>query len=289
VDIVIENADDLEFIKRSFRQALKTKRRDGSTNASLLLEELDVHAKDFPEEKSEPFLTALFSLGDELDVPEDRPRGLLSLAGNRLRMHWLIRGLTLDRFSLEQRSAIFYRACEHAALGWLVNFATSAYNDHYPNSESAEQVSEDRCLVDRSTLDSLLDITLLRLRAAANDGSLQEHPDLAPALFAWRDFANDDGREVQQATANIMADDHGVACLARAFTTDVWMHASGDMVDRRKKRANTKNLSSVLDTREFRRRLEELEAQSDISDKDREAACEFLLDWRRQDEGRDDF
>jgi hypothetical protein len=58
----------------------------------------------------EPLLAALFELGDDLDVPSDEERGF-SIGDNQLRIHWLLRRLTRERFDLATRSAIFVVAC----------------------------------------------------------------------------------------------------------------------------------------------------------------------------------
>jgi len=280
---LIERADDEEFAKQAFCEALAMKRSNGSTNAALLLEELTLYSEEFGVEKIELFLVILFKLGDQLNIPEDKGRGVLQIADNHRRMHWLLRKLTFDRFSLDERSPIFVRACQGAALGWLINFTMSAYGNHFPRSEEASQIGEDRWLVNRSALDELVMLALSRLRAAAEDGSLRECRDLAPALFAWYEFTNDEGQEVQKVTAKIIADDDGVACLARAFTSEVWTETLGDAVARREFKAQISNLSCIMDVEKFRSRLEELENRTDLSPEDKYAISNFLASWRRQE------
>jgi predicted KAP-like P-loop ATPase len=97
---IIAKAADTALVKTTFRTALSVVRKDGTTKAKLLLEELIFHAEDVADGDVAPLLTALFELGDELDVPSDEARGF-SIGDNQLRIHWLLRRLTRERFDLE--------------------------------------------------------------------------------------------------------------------------------------------------------------------------------------------
>src|SRR6202042_1982359 len=110
---------------------LGVRRRDGSTKAKLILDELNLHAARVAQKDVGVFLKALFEIADELDVESDKERGF-SLGDNQLRIHWLLRSLTRDRFDLPARSKLFVMACKTASLSWLVDFARSAYNDYHP-------------------------------------------------------------------------------------------------------------------------------------------------------------
>ena len=68
---IISKASDAAFIQESLRKALTVSRKDGKTKAKLLLDELTLHADDVADKDVEPLLTAIFELGDELDVRSD--------------------------------------------------------------------------------------------------------------------------------------------------------------------------------------------------------------------------
>jgi predicted KAP-like P-loop ATPase len=112
---IIARAADTAFVPATFRAALPVARKDGTTKAKLLLDELNVHAEDVTDGDVAPLLTALFELGDELDVLSDEARGF-SIGDNHLRINWLLRRLTKERFDLATRSALFVAACEKAGL-----------------------------------------------------------------------------------------------------------------------------------------------------------------------------
>ena len=124
IDRLVSRAFDQDFITNSLRESLTVKRSSGATKAALILDELNLHADKIANDAIEPLLAALFRMGDELDVPSDAAKAF-SVGDNRLRIYWLLRRLTLERFDLAKRSAILKATCETAALAWMVDFASS--------------------------------------------------------------------------------------------------------------------------------------------------------------------
>ncbi|HWX28482.1 MAG TPA: hypothetical protein VNZ53_13730, partial [Steroidobacteraceae bacterium] len=149
MEALIAQASNGEFVKQKLREALTVTRKDGKTRAMLLLDEL----KNLVDNNVEPLLAAIFELGDELDVESDKA-GAFATGDNHLRIHWLLRRLTLDRFDLATRSRIFMGASERAALGWLIDFAQSAYRDYHA-SDGKPPEPEQRCLTTAEDADAL--------------------------------------------------------------------------------------------------------------------------------------
>ncbi len=235
-------------------------------------------------------LTAIFAVADEINVKGDKA-GAFSLGDNHLRIHWLLRRLTFERCSLDERTAILVNACMRAQLGWLVDFTTSAIDDYFPR-EGKEAEPPENCLVAEGVLDSLRARALEALGKAATDGSLIEHPDLPYLLYRWRDLAKDDGAAVKTWVSTQLPNDKSVALLANAFTGESWsqgmgMFGLGDRVATRNVRASVGSLNTILDPEAFRMRLEEIE-QAKTLDEPYLGYVLMLLDaWRRKDRGED--
>jgi hypothetical protein len=151
----IEQTVDLpdQMIGWRLRDALTVTRKDGRTKAMLLLDELNLHADNLVDTDVEPLLAAIFELADELNVESDKA-GPFDIGDNHLRIHWLLRRLTLDRFDLPARSKILMGAAEKGALVWLIDFAQSAYRDYYP-TEGKPPEPEQKCLTTREDAHSL--------------------------------------------------------------------------------------------------------------------------------------
>jgi predicted KAP-like P-loop ATPase len=277
---IIARAADSNFIKEKFRKAVATVRKDRTTKAMLLLEELNLHADNVAGEDVGPFLKAIFELADELDVAADEARGF-SVADNQLRIHWLLRRLT-ERFDLENRSKVLVAAAENAALCWLVNFADSAYRDYHPLQ--GDQREPERCLTTESDAYVLRAHALERIRRAAQSDELSRAKQLPYLLYRWREFSEDDGAEVKEWTAAQMKDDAMIAALAKAFTSYSWSQSTGDRVAMRNIRAEVDRLDELLDVSKFRKRVEELAAKN-AADDGGVAVREFLSAWQRREKG----
>jgi predicted KAP-like P-loop ATPase len=290
LDELISKAWDETFIKASMRAALGVTRRDGSTKAKVILDELNLHAARVERKDVGPLLRALFEIADELDVESDKERGF-SFGDNELRIHWLLRSLTRDRFDLPARSKLFVAACKTASLTWFVDFARSAYNDYHPR-EGKQPEEEINCLTTEADADALHGLVLKRIRKASKSGELAASKRLAWLMFRWRDLAADDGQEVKKWVKKQLKDDAMVATFAKAFTLHSWsqgmgMVGLGDTVAKRNTDVNVDSLDNVLDRDQLRKRVEEVAARGG-SDDAAKAVSDFLTAWKKKDAGGDD-
>jgi predicted KAP-like P-loop ATPase len=286
LDKVIARASDVEFVKQKLREALGVTRKDGKTKAMLILDELNLHAEAVADKDVEPLLCAVFELGDELDVESDKA-GAFNIGDNQLRIHWLLRRLTLDRFNLATRSKVLVAASRKAALSWLLDFSQSSYRDYHPGEGKQPEREENR-LTTEVDAEGLRQTALERLRVASQSGEILKSRRLAYLLFMWRDFANDEGVEVKSWTASQMKDDAIIATFAKAFTSHSWsqglgMAGLGDRVAKRNTRASVDSIDQILDKHAFRSRIEDLAAMN-VQDEAGTIVREFLAAWKRRDE-----
>jgi predicted KAP-like P-loop ATPase len=270
IDQLIQAAGDKVTVQRVMRDALKVVRSQGATKAALLLDELNLHAADVEDDNVGPLLAALFEIADEIDVEADVARGF-GMANNNLRLHWLLRRLTLERFTLARRSALFMTACKDAPLGWLIDFSESAYRDYHPR-EGKSPSPEEKCLVLSDDADQLRKRELQAVQKAVKSGTLIDHRQLPHLLFRWRDLAGKDGAAVKKWTKAHLKKDDAVVKIAKAFTSYSWSQGMGfgglgDRVAKRDTRASVDSLDLIMDSAEFRRRVEKLAAKntSDIN------------------------
>ncbi len=281
IDKLVARASDDAFITAALCDGLAVKRASGGTKAALIMDELNLHASSVADDYVQPLLTTIFRLGDELDVAVDEAKAF-SVGNNHLRIHWLLRRLTLERFDLARRSGIFVAACETAALGWLVDFASSAYEDYHPRAgKSPEQ--ESQCLATAADADALRGMALARIRVAAETGELGAHARLAYLLYRWRDFAEDSGVEVRRWTDEQLASDEMVVQFARAFTSHGWSQSVSDVVAQRTTLANVGHLEAIIDKDRFRVRVGELAEKNTLPPEDVAIVKEFLDAWGRHD------
>jgi predicted KAP-like P-loop ATPase len=281
IDQLVARASDREFIARSLREALTVKRPSGATKAALILDELNLHADEVADDKVQPLLTTIFKMADELDVSSDAAKGF-SIGDNTLRIHWLLRRLTLERFDLTRRSAVLMAACKTSALSWLADFASSVFRDYHPR-EGKEPEPESKCLATSADAEKLCNQAVLRIRAAAESGELGAHPQLGSLLYRWRDLAGNDGAEVKQWTGAQLSRDDMIVKLAKAFTSHGWSHSVSDTVAKRTTLANIPGVELIMDKDRLRARVEELASKGTLPEAKTEIVVEFLEAWRRHD------
>ena len=188
IEDLIQRAEDSAHVQTILRRAAKTERKGGQSMVPVYLDELTTHARKVRRESVAALLCALFAIHDEIDLKKDAERGFMAMADTSLRYHWLIRRLTADRFTLEERTQAYLAAIECAALGWLVDFVSSARRDYHREGHPRR---EDERLVTEAALEPLTERALGAISAAAEDGSLLHHKDLLSILYRWRDFSGD--------------------------------------------------------------------------------------------------
>lgn len=277
---LIENAWDHDFVSNAFRAALGKPRKSGGSYVPVLFEELLIHANSISDEAIEPFLGCIFGLADELDLEADRESGFARIGSNPLRIHWLLRRLTLERFSLEERSQLLKNVCQHASLVWLFDFASSALDQHESRENKKLKPEGDRLLT-KEDADEVKTLAVQIIRQAAADSSLAHQKDLLRLLYRWRAFVDGDSKEILTWTASLMESDEGALQLASALVSETWsiglgFDGMGDRVSRRHVKVSLSGLRDLLDSGRFRARLTEI--ASDSSPHASEAQ-EFLELW----------
>ena len=273
IDEIISRATDSEFIKKTFENALSVLQANGRTKASYLLDELEIRSGDVPDEKVEPLLSSLFAIADSLPNPADESRGF-DIADNNLRLHWLLRALTLDRFSIEQRSAVLVAALQGATLEWLVALSHSAYNDYHPAKDQQAQLPENFLMTEAAT-DQMREYALKRIREARADGTLIHAENLLSVLYVWLNITDEDGEEVRSWCAEMVEKNSTLAKLARAFLSRTHSQSIGgfgglgDLVSQNMQ-VRAEGLDEFLDVKYFHKRLEEAVDDVNLPESDRE-------------------
>lgn len=185
------------------------------------------------------------------------------MANTTLRYHWLIRKLTRNKFSIEERTDMYLKATEAASLGWLINFVSSARGD-YQVREDRQPTAEEDCLVSENVLPELTKRALNAIRTSSADGSLLVHKDLLYILYRWIDFMGGDPTEARAWTDSLLDDRKALLILVKVMTGASWsmgmggFGSLGDRVSKRTVRAQISDDSPVIDARKFRAAIEKI-------------------------------
>lgn len=290
IDDIIRRSSDRSFIQKTFENALSVKQAQGRTKASYLLDELTIRSGDVPDEKVEPLLSSLFAIADNLPNPADEGRGF-TLASNNLRLHWLLRELTVERFSIERRSTVLAAALKDATLGWLVDLSQSAHNQYHPAKDEQPQLPENFLMTEPDTQE-VRKYALKRIREARTDGTLIHVENLAYILFSWRHMTIDDGEEVRSWCAEMLEENSTLALLAKAFLSESYSQnigafaGLGDLVPEKNDQVQVNQLDKFFDVNHFRERLEEAADDDTLPKSDRKDIQRFLDAWDARNQRR---
>lgn len=278
INAIVARADDEAFIESELRTALAKTRRDGSSQAGLILEELAFFARDIPEANVPAFVSTLFRLADALDVDSDRGKGFMAMANNQLRIHWILNRLVNDRFDQARRDDIYGAAFATASLEWSTDFAESCIAD-YQLREDGRQGRNDP-LVSQPKSEEFRIHALEKIRTAAANGSLAAHPKLVPLLFTWRRLNGGDNAELTTWTDGMLNDDAFVIALARQIPSESWSYGMGfdemgDRVSTRTLRVNLEPFGGFLDVPGLEARVRELADREETNAEDRAVLTAF--------------
>lgn len=289
VETFIAHAGDSEWIAEKMREAVQTATRGGRTRAAPLLDALALYADDIPLESAQAFLAGIFAAADELDAEADRAKGF-SFVDNNLRIHWLWQALLLERTVLGARTKIIMAAAKSAPLAFVADLAFVARRSYAPPAGS-EPEDPAQAMVSEAASRRLSSAALKAIESAAKGGSLIEHRELSTLLYRWRDYANDDGKRVRRWTSARLKDDTDVIRLASAFMSYSWgqgmsFSGLGDLVSKRSDRAQVDSLSSIMDQKRFKARLEGLSKKLPDGGEQAEIVKRFLKAWKAQERRR---
>ncbi|HBV6134758.1 TPA: NTPase KAP [Klebsiella pneumoniae] len=292
IDELIEKAGDSDYIKKVFMDAANARRRTGQSMVPVYFDELTTHGKRVDKDKVRPLLSALFEIHDAIDLKIDADSGFMAMANTTLRYHWLIRKLTRNKFSIEERTDMYLKATEAASLGWLINFVSSARGD-YQVREDRQPTAEEDCLVSENVLPELTKRALNAIRTSSADGSLLVHKDLLYILYRWIDFMGSDPTEARAWTDSLLDDRKALLILVKVMTGASWsmgmggFGSLGDRVSKRTVRAQISDDSPVIDARKFRAAIEKIANDKNSSDDEIASIQTLLSAWDHRARGED--
>jgi len=289
IDKLVNRADDRDFIHESLRHAAESQQRSGKSMVPVYLDELNFHALRIEKDKVEPLVSALFEIHDEVDLEKDEEKGFWGVGSTTRRYHWLIRRLTRDRFSIEERTSLYLAATEKASLSWLVEFSWSAKRN-YSQREDHPPTKEEDCLVAEDAVPILVERALGSIRSAASSGSLLQHRDILSLLYCWANFSEEGSDEVRNWTDAIIESDEGVVLLAVAMTGQSWSMSMGfdglgDRVSKGTATAKIDDDTDIVDVKAFRVALERVLSEATVDAASLDVVRVFLDAWDRKRRG----
>lgn len=286
IDELIENAGDYDYIKKAFINAANIRRRNGQSMVPVYLNELTIYRNRVDKNKVQSLLSVLFEIHDVIDLKIDVDSGFMAITDTTHRYHWLIRKLTQNRFSIEERTDMYLKATEAASLGWLINFVISA-RSNYQVREGRHPIAEEDCLVSENALPELTTRALNAIRTSCADGSLLFHKDLRNILYSWVHLMDGDPMEARAWTDSLLDDRKALLILSKAMIGESWSIEMDDRVSKRRDTALISDDSPEIDARRFRAAIEKIANDKNSSEDEIKTTQVLLSAWDKRNMGED--
>ena len=258
VQAVIKNSGNTNYVKNALLQASQTQKRNGNgTCASILLDELKVHAKRIPIENAEAFLSALFLVHDEIDTEADRSNDLIPIDNNE-RIYFLLEEFLLNRTTLDQRSEIMSAIIQNTNLYFAFLLVIREHCKYHPQQGRLAK-SEDECLLTKSGMEFLCKQLAEKIEKAIENDELLYLQYPLTVLYYWSLLAGSDKSEESRSWCiDKLVDDNAVEIFVKELTSEGWRATAGDLSSTRSYSINRDMLRKFFDIEEFRQRVEEV-------------------------------
>ena len=280
---LVAGAGDSECIRRLFLEAAEFKMADGGTKPQVFLQELAIRVDEVSRDHIGNLLKSIYSVADSLVLAEGREGTGLSIFGETLhQVLELTCRLTMERLAPESRSSVIRGACNDAATTSLAFIAGRVHGEWQRQENEIPVPALERLTTERH-VEELRDLSLKRIREAADNGSLINCPLLMVLLLCWNNAEN--GDEAVRSWVNTVIHDNEVAVvrIAEAFTGAGSSRCIEDSVPERSHAALTDKLKLIADLQAFKARAKQVLVEGNLEVADLEKLKQFLDAWRRQE------
>jgi predicted KAP-like P-loop ATPase len=261
------------------REGLRTELRALATQGVLgtVLTRLDSYKEEISLEHARQFVPAMFDIGEEL--PEERG-GMFEIApwmhACRI-VYWYLR----REPNAATRLAILREAIE-ATDGLSVPSRFVSLEE-----QAAQRQGKGReVLVTEAGLQELKTLCVRKIERAAEQGRVQENPDLGSILYRWRDWAGDGAPRAS--CQGITETREGALALVSAFLLRSTSHGFGDHVGREHWYIRLGDLELFVSWETVERSLEGVDLQL-LGERERRAVETFRKAVERRREGKPDM
>src|SRR5690606_38014366 len=178
----------------------------------------------------------------------------------------------------------YLAATDGAALGWLVDFVSSARQDYH---RAAGPRNDDECLTIEAALVPLTERALRAIETAADNEALWMHNDLLGILFRLPDFSGDP-QVVRDWVAAQFLNDDTLVTLAYRMTGQSWSVGGGgfgslsDRVSKSTTSAQIDGIEEILDTDAFKSALERIDRDAKLDTESLTKVRTFLKAWEHK-------
>lgn len=280
LDSLLQLVKDQTAFAEALRTASVQKTPTGVSKVRSLLERFMDHVADeFIVGHTQPVISALLDMGDELLLSADRVRGSFDF-GNESRVTRIVYHL-LKKAEPGQRTPLLLQAIEH---GQALRCGQYLIGSLVGEVEKAAK-GEGESLVSEADVEQLKKLWRRRVEGLSQQTQFIEHPALAALLSGWRHLGGEEETKAWWQRAS--ETDQGLLRLIAAFASESTSQTFGEYAVRVHLRVNPKGLAFYGDIDEMAARVQGLLSAGNVPEPLAPAAKQFVIEWARMKGGKD--
>ena len=234
---------------------------------------LEAYKQQIELRHAEPFITAIFNVGDLLS--RERVGFEVGADMHAVRVvHWFLKQEP-DR---KRRGEILARTME-ASTGLYLPVMKTSLEDRRQERE----VDEEAYLVEPEQVETLKKTCVAKIEEAAKSGRLAEHPHLAYILYRWSEWDSPD--KPRSWAAELAQSSEGALTLVRGLSQETTSHTMGDYVARSRWVVRLNEVENFVDLPTMKTRIDELD---EIPDESAAAVKAFRRALKAREEGHEE-
>ena len=206
---IAENAQNEDYIRKTFLDAIGVPDLNGRTRASFLLDELEYYDTLFESNKVNSVVRVLFSIADDLDVVADERRGAVSSESNRSRLFRAARVLLYSKNQPHDALIQIISSCDNASFSFSIYVFEKCCNEKDIDSESR--------IVSNDMLNNFKASIVGKIHNAIATDSFLDCKDPLYVLCQWRLMTADQPAAVKNTVMYMLHDDNDIITLCRNF------------------------------------------------------------------------
>ena len=277
-------AKDAKAFGENLIELAKQKRKDGTTQARVSLEQLENYTEQEISANSIPSIVqAFFDVGDQLLLPEDESQAIFDF-GNDIRIGRIISQL-LHRLDEQARFEVLKEAMSNGnALSIIVHEVVSLGQEQ--GKYGADQsIPAEEWLISSSHLKELEEIALKCIRKAAEENFLMQVPKLTEKLHYWQTWAGEE--EVKQWVQRIIDNGEELVNLLEKFLQKDFSEPGSDGTKTTGYRLDPHWLEPYLEPSSIIEQVRSLEDNTELTEEQTTAISQFIQEYDMRQQGQD--
>lgn len=245
----------------------------------VTLDRLEAYKQTIDLKDAEAFVTAIFDIGDDLRTGRSSFFEIQPDMQVIRIIHWYLK----QEKDPAKRAEILKESMK-ASQGLYLPVLKASLED---NRQERKQ-DPDAYLVTEEALQDLIEICLEKIRAAAQNRKLKEHPKMLYILYRWRQWASPE--EPKKWVEGLVTSTDGLLCFLKGCVQEGSVSGADDYASRIYRYIRLKSVEDFVDPEIVEEKVERI-SLDELSEEEKEAARAFqrALKRRREGKGEDDW